>query len=293
MNEFLARLAQIAVLVFAVTSMASVGLACSFTEVVYPLRNVRAVLRVLVANFLLVPILGLALPRMLALTPPVAAGLTLVAMAAGAPFVVKLTAHAEHNVALSATLLVLLLPATVVFIPLVVSFAVPDTPVSAGAIALPLFLTMLLPLAIGMVVHGRFSYWAKGVQPIMSKVSTVTLIVLVTATFLANSERVSHLLRTGAISAAILLICGAFLIGYALGGRDPENRGVLALATAQRNIAAATVVATEGFADSGVLVTVITSSLVGLAILFPAARVLRQRLAKRRSTHPGQLCLMV
>jgi BASS family bile acid:Na+ symporter len=62
---------------------------------------------------------------------------------------------------------------------------------------------------------------------------------------------------------------------------------VIALATAQRNIAAATVVATQSFEDSGVLVMVIVTSLVDLAILFPAARMLRQRAARRLAAHPG------
>src|SRR5688572_22926739 len=138
MNDFMASLAGVAVLIFAITSMASVGLAHSFKEVVYPLRNLRGLIRVLVANFILVPILGFAVARMLALTQPLEVGLMLVAMAAGAPFLVKLTAHAEHDVALSATLLVLLLPATVVYMPLVVPLALPDAQINAGAIAMPL-----------------------------------------------------------------------------------------------------------------------------------------------------------
>jgi BASS family bile acid:Na+ symporter len=260
--------------------MASVGLGHSFKEVFYPLRNLRAVARVLAANFVFVPILGIAVARMLALPQPLEAGLILISMAAGAPFVLKLTAHAEHNVALSATLLVLLLPATVVYMPLAMPLALPGTRVSAGAIAMPLCLTMLLPLAIGMMIHERFSDCADRLQPIMGKTSSVTLVVLVATTLLANLQRVLNIFGTGGILAAILLIGGAFSIGYALGAHDPEKRGVLALATAQRNIGAATVVATQGFEDSGVLVMVVTSSLVGFAILFPAARVLRQRAAR-------------
>ena len=279
MDEFLTSVARISVLVFAVTSMASVGLAHSFKEVLYPLRNVRAVVRVLVANFVLVPILGIVVTQMLALPRPLEVGLILISMAAGAPFVVKLAAQADHNVALSTTLLVLLLPATAVFMPLIVPLVL-KTWVSARAIAVPLFLTMLLPLAIGMMIHERFSSWSERAHPIPGKVSSVMLIVLVATTLLANLERARSILGSGGILAAILLISGAFVIGYALGGQKIENRGVVALATAQRNIAAATVVATQSFEDSGVLVMVIVTSLVGLAILFPAARALRQRAAR-------------
>jgi BASS family bile acid:Na+ symporter len=268
--------------------MSSVGLAHSFKEVLYPLRNVRAVVRVLIANFVLVPLLGIAIAQVLALPRPLEAGLILISMAAGAPFVVKLAAHAHGNVALSTTLLILFLPATIVFMPLVVPFAL-NAWVSAGAIALPLFLTMLLPLAIGMIIHQRFPAASEGMHPIMGKVSSVMLIVLVAATLLANVQRALRMFGSGGILAAILLIGGAFMIGYALGGHHPENRGVVALATAQRNIAAATVVATQSFEDSAVLVMVIVTSLVDLAILFPAARLLRQRASRQRTAHPGSL----
>src|SRR5688572_5847864 len=141
MIEFLTSVARISVLSFAVTSMASVGLAHSFREVLYPLRNVRAVVRVLIANFVLVPLLGVAIAQVLALPRALETGLILISMAAGAPFVVKLAGHAHGNIALSATLLVLLLPATVVYMPMVVPLVL-KTWVSAGAIALTLFLTM-------------------------------------------------------------------------------------------------------------------------------------------------------
>jgi BASS family bile acid:Na+ symporter len=181
----------------------------------------------------------------------------------------------------------LLLPTTVIYMPLVVPLVVPNARVNAGAIAMPLFLTMLVPLGLGLWVKERSPSWAEGLQPIMGKTSSVALVVLVTATFLGNFQGIRNLFGTGAILAVMLVIGGAFLIGYALGGRDPEIRGVLGLGTAQRNIAAATVVATQGFDDSSILVMVVASSMVALAILFPIARILRQRLAGRAGTDAG------
>lgn len=52
---------------------------------------------------------------------------------------------------------------------------------------------------------------------------------------------------------------------------------MLALGTAQRNIAAATVVATQDFDDPRVLVMVVVASLVTWAVLFPVASLLRKR----------------
>jgi BASS family bile acid:Na+ symporter len=54
---------------------------------------------------------------------------------------------------------------------------------------------------------------------------------------------------------------------------------VLALGTAQRNIAAALVVAGQNFDDPKVLVMVVVVAVVGLLILMPLARMLGTRSA--------------
>jgi len=51
----------------------------------------------------------------------------------------------------------------------------------------------------------------------------------------------------------------------------------MALGTAQRNFAAALVVATQSFEAPGVLVMAVVVSLVTMAVLFPVAKVLNRR----------------
>jgi predicted Na+-dependent transporter len=276
LREGLSGLANLAVLVFAVTSMLSVGFAHSARQILGPLRDVSKLLRALLANFVLVPLLGLAIVRLWPLERPLEAGLVLVAMAAGAPFLIKLTAVAKAEVALSATLLVLLLPVTVLYAPIAVPQVLPEADVSATVLAVPLVLTLLLPLGVGLLVHARWRPLARRSAPIVRHASTVALVVLVLGTTLANIPTIIELFTTGGIVAPVLLIIGAFVIGLLLGGRDRDVRHVLALGTAQRNISAATVMATQGFADNDTLVMVIATSLAGFALLFPAAAVLRR-----------------
>ncbi len=280
MPDFLSSLMNLSVLVFVVTSMLSVGLRYTLQQIIEPLRNARLVILALVANFVLVPLLAFAVMRFLSLDQPLAIGLFLIASAAGAPFALKLTHAAGGNLALSAGLLVLLLLTTVVYLPLVVPLALPAAPVSATSIATPLVWTMLLPLGIGLVVAARAPTWAERLQPILGPVSTVALVLLFVTTVLVNFGAILGVFGTGAILAALLVISGAFAIGYLLGGLDNGTRGVLGLTTAQRNIAAATVVATQsvGFADT--LVMVVITSVVGMAILFPVASALRKRAAR-------------
>jgi BASS family bile acid:Na+ symporter len=274
MTETLSVLLNIAVLTFSVTSMLSVGLGHMVQEIIEPFRNPRSVIAPLLANFVLVPLLGMAVIWFFPLARPLEIGLILISTAAGAPFLIKLTQFAKHDMALSAALLVLLLPATVIYMPIVVPLLLPEAEVSAGAIAMPLVLTMLLPLGVGLLVRARSPGWAMRLRPAMSKVSTVSLLVLVGATFLLNLRPILGLFGSGAIAAAVFVIVGAFAIGYALGGVNHERRCALGLGTSQRNIAAATVVAAESFGNPDTLVMVVVSSLVGFAILFPVASIL-------------------
>ena len=66
MGEFFATLADLAIAVFAVTSMLSVGLATA-CKVIRLLRRGRIVARVLLANFVLVPALAFLVTEALSL----------------------------------------------------------------------------------------------------------------------------------------------------------------------------------------------------------------------------------
>jgi len=283
MRGFLSQSASIAVVAFAVSSMLSVGLAYTLRRIFGPLREVRAVFRALVANFVLVPLLAVAIERVVPLAPPLALGLFLFAGSAGAPFLIKLTRAARSDISLSAALLLLLVPATVVFLPFYVPLAMAHpamtrltyVPGSALGLGLPLVSTMILPLGVGLAVRAAAPRWAARLVPIMGKLATFALVVVAIGTLGANVHDVVMVVRTGAVFASLLLVVGAFAIGYLLSRRDRSM--VLGLGTAQRNIAAAMVVASRDFRDPDVLVMVTVSSLAGLFVLFPIAWLVSRR----------------
>lgn len=280
MREMLSRLLTLAVVVFAVTSMLSVG--CSYTvrQMVAPLRSLSAVARALIANFLLAPLYIFGILYLIPLDPPLEIGLKLLALAAGAPFLVRLILAVEGDVGLSATLLCVLVPATIFYLPLVAPVLVAGVISSSTSIAAVLFASMLLPLGIGLVFAEKRPGAAARLRAIMSVIASSALIVLFALTVLLNFREIIRLFGAGAILAAALAVAGAFVIGYALGS-NRDRRIVLGFGTAQRNIAAAMVVARESFGDPDTLVMVVVTSVVTILLLFPAAWVLRRRHARR------------
>jgi BASS family bile acid:Na+ symporter len=270
--ELIQKLVPVCMLVFVLSSMLAMGFGLTVGEIVAPLRNVRRVVMSLLANFLLVPLVALALGALLRLDQPLGVGLLLLGSAAGAPFLPKLTQLAKGNLAFAVGLMVLLMVITVGYLPLVLPLLLSGVSVDSAKIARSLFLLMLLPLAAALVVKARFPAAAARTRPILDRISNLSLILFTLLLVTVNVNNVLAVFGTRAILAGLLFIIISFGIGWLLGGPEPDARRVLALGTAQRNIAAALVVAAQSFEDPKVVVMVIVVAIVGLLILMPLSR---------------------
>ena len=269
----LERAVPVATLVFVVSSMLSVGLGLNVGQITAPLRNLRLVAMSLLANFVLMPVGAVVLARALRLVEPLAVGLLLLGVAAGAPFLPKLAQIAKGNLAFAVALMVLLTVITVAYLPLVLPLFLPGVSVNPAKIAVSLVLLMLLPLAGALVVNAKLPAAAARVKPVVDRLSTLGLVLVVLLLVVANFSNVLSLFGTGAILAGLLFIALGYAVGWALGGPGADTRLVLGLGTAQRNIAAALVVGGQSFSNPSVVVMVVVVAVVSLLILLPLSRV--------------------
>jgi BASS family bile acid:Na+ symporter len=277
-GEILNVILQVSLLVFVVSSMLAMGLSLTVGQIVEPLRSGRLVLVALAANFVAAPALGWGIGELLSLDEGLAIGLTIMACAAGAPFLPKLAAAANGDLAFSVGLMVLLMVVTVGYMPVVLPLLISGVDVDPLAIASSLVFLMLLPLAIGLLVRWRYQDLASGLQPLMTQTSTVAIAVLLAAGVIVNFDDIVDLIGTGGFAAILLFLGTSGVIGYLGGGGDPGTRSVLGLGTAQRNLSAALVVGGQNFADTpGVVTFIIVAGIVGLIVLLPAAGELGRR----------------
>src|SRR5437773_8141183 len=272
--ELIQKLVPVCMLVFVLSSMLAMGFGLTVGEIVAPLRNVRRVVMSLLANFLLVPLVALALGALLRLDQPLGVGLLLLGTAAGAPFLPKLAQLAKGNLAFAVGLMVLLMVITVGYLPLVLPAFLPGVSVNPTKIARSLFFLMLVPLAVALAVNARFPSVAARTKPLLNRISNLSLIALVLLLVVTNLKNVLAVFGTGGILAGLLFIAAAFAVGWWLGGPTTDTRRVLALGTAQRNIAASLVVGSQSFSDPKVVVMVVVVAIVGLLILMPLSRML-------------------
>ena len=280
--ELLSKAVPITMLAFVVSSMLAVGLSLTIRQIVAPLRNGKLVLLALLANFVLMPLGALAIARLLRLDQPLGIALLLLGAAAGAPFLPKLAGIAKGNLAFAVGLMVLLMVLTVAYMPLVLPLLLEGVSVNPMKIARSLVLLMLLPLGAGLAVNARFGSTAERMRAPLNRISSVSLALLIVLLLATNVQNVISLFGTRGILASILFLLAGAGIGWLLGGPGLGTKGVLSLATAQRNIAAALVVGGKDF-DAKVLVMIVVVAVVGLLILMPLARVLGTRSAETRS----------
>src|ERR1700746_2708627 len=281
--ELLSKTVPLAMLVFVVSSMLAVGVSLTVGQILTPLRNGRLVSLALLANFVLMPLGAFAIARLLRLDEPLGIALLLLGTAAGAPFLPKLASIAKSNLAFAVGLMVLLMVLTVAYMPLVLPLLLENVTVDPMKIARTLLLLMFFPLGVGLLVKARLGLLADKMRPLLNRTSSISLALLIVLLLVTNVRNVIALFGTRGILASILFLLGGAAIGWLLGGPAFGTKGVLALGTAQRNIAAALVVGGKNFDDPKVLVMVVVVAVVGLLILMPLARMLGARSAAQEA----------
>ena len=275
--ELMQAAISVAMLGFVLSSMLAMGLGLTVREIIAPLRNVRLIVLSLVANFVLMPLVAIALARVLRLEEAFGVGLLLLGTAAGAPFLPKLAQIAKGNLAFAVGLMVLLMVITVGYLPVALPALLPGVSVNPAQIARSLFLLMLLPLAGALAVRAKFPAPAGRAKPVLDRISNLSLILLIALLTAVNLKSVLAVFGTGGILAGLLFLAVGYGIGWVLGGPTADTRRVLGLGTAQRNIAAALVVSRQSFDDPNVVVMVVVVAIVGLLILMPLSRWLAKK----------------
>ena len=271
MSGTLGASAKLAILVFVVTSMLSVGLGLTVPQILGPFRSKRLLLSTVTANFVLVPLVAYLITRIIVLDKPLTVAILLLGTGAGAPFLPKLAEFSRASIALAVGLMVLLMAATVIYMPIVLPLLLNVDHVSPWLVAKPLVTVMLLPLALGLLARARRKAFACHLEPYFRRASTIALILAIALVLAANFGTVAHTMSLNVVLAVVGLVLTSMVCGFALGGPSQDGRRILALGTAQRDLTAALLVAVDSFRDPEVVAMLVVVALVGLCLQVPIA----------------------
>ena len=154
--ELLNTLYNLMGLVFVLGTIISMGLSLTIAQITGPLRNGRFVIIALIANFIIPPIAALVLIQLFSLDEPLAVGLLLVSLAAGAPGLPKTAVFAKVDAAAATALMVLLVVVTIIILPIALPLLLSGISVTFWDIASGLVYLILIPLAISLFVRARY-----------------------------------------------------------------------------------------------------------------------------------------
>lgn len=274
MFQFLRTAVQFIAPVFVVSIMLNVGLTQKLSAIAAHLKNGPFVLKMLAANFVFAPLLMIVALYFAPFDPALKAGLLIFSLGAGAPFLIKLTQTAEHELSVGAAVMMLLMIVTVPYMPLVLPRVLSGVSVDAAAIAKALLIQMLLPLGVGMLFAQLLPLLAKKLQPWIGRIGNLAMYAMVVATLIGYFPNLLKIIGTGAFLVGLVFVAAAFGFGYLAGWGKDHLEDIGGLGTAQRNTAAGVIVAIQNFKDPNVFVMLTLANILGIVMLLFLARAL-------------------
>lgn len=273
LTDTLQVITQVAMLVFVVGSMAAMGLGLTLARITQPLRDLRLVVVLLLANFVVVPAAAIAAARLLPMDDAAATSVVLIGCVAGAPFLPKLAQLSRSDLALAVGAMVLLMVTTIVYAPIVVPLAVEGATVDPWGIAQSLVLFMLIPLGLGLLVRARAPELADEWMGKAGHASSTGLMLGIGSALLLSWREVLGAIGAWVFAGLLVILVVGLAAGWLGGtGRSRSDRVLFGLATANRNIAAALVIAASIGGDT-VVYTLVGALTIPVVLIVLARRI--------------------
>ena len=284
--------ANVGAVIFIVTSMVTLGLSNTVPGILATLKDKNLILRVLLANFILVPCLAYLLVAGLHLPIGLSIGLILVGSAAGSPFLPRVIQIPADKRALAGGVSVLLTILSVLYIPVIVPFMIPGEASFDPLLVFMAFVTLILA-PLGLALHLRSGREARVARllPWLDRTSYGGFFATFIGVMYVFFDQVTAVIGYDGLIAIIIFILAAFGFGYLFGGYEAGMQRFLAFGSAQRNLAVALVLPVldlvsqyfiPGYSayDATILIMILTLGLAGLILLL----LLGKKLAKQGST---------
>jgi BASS family bile acid:Na+ symporter len=215
------------------------GLHARWRDALYLFRHPRLLLRSVLAMNVIMPLVAAGL--VLALDLPLAVKIALVALAVSPvpPLLPKKEFKAGGDTSYAIGLLVAIAVLSIVSVPLAVSWFSSAFD-RAGAIsplkvAKTVLTTVLVPLAIGITLHGWRPAWARRMARPLAVFGLGLLVVSALPLLVGLWPAVRALVGNGTVLAIVTMAVIGLGVGHALGGPDADTRTVLALSTSARH----------------------------------------------------------
>jgi BASS family bile acid:Na+ symporter len=248
-----AQLIKIAILLSVMLIVLSYALLATWRDATSLLIRPLQLLKTLLVMNVLLPLFAAILVAAFSLRPPVAIALLALSVSPVPPFLpqkqLKLVGRQEYVYGLFGAislLSIVLTPLSIVLIGFAFSRQVNMGP---AAVARTVALTVLIPFALGLIIRRRSPTVAARASPLAGRAGVVLLLAAVVPVVITMWPAMISLIGDGTLLAIIAFMVVGLALGHRLAGPKPDDRTVLALATATRHPGVALVIAAGNFPD--------------------------------------------
>lgn len=270
--------------------MFALGLEVTREAVASIYRHPRALATGLGIQMLLLPGMAFVWAITYAEQEVVALGLLLIAACPGGPVSNVINYIARADAVLSVNLTIISSLMSFVTLPLIFSLGLAvlgeadltDLSVPAGAIVPQLFLTLIVPMGLGMAVRELSPRWRGRLQRPMERLARIMFIVVIIAALRSERAQAQDMIEA-ALPPALGLTMSALLGAYAvtwLVRLEPRQRFTVATETALHNLALASMIAQSTLGRPELLVFVGAYAVAGWIPILPWMLWFRWRLAR-------------
>jgi BASS family bile acid:Na+ symporter len=247
------------------------GLRATREDLLYLLRRPRVLVRSLMAMFVVMPVFAILMTRLGSFNRAVVIALIALSISPVPPFlprkVTKSGGHGPYSLGLTVTAASF----SIVYVPLAVyvigKYFNRPFAMGAGAVAKLIVLSVLAPLAAGIVFRKVAPGTAERIADPLGRIAGIVLLIGVLFVLAFSLPAAWPLIGNGTILAFIAFAIVGLAVGHFLGGPGSEQRVTLALSTASRHPALALAIAGVNAPDErrviyAVLLYLVVSALI-------------------------------
>jgi bile acid:Na+ symporter, BASS family len=251
-------------------------------------RRPGDLLRSVVALYLVMPILALALATRFELQLPVKIALLALSVSPIPPLLPKKELKAggskEYTIGLLMAAAILAVVVVPVALALFARYASAPLQTPIASIVNVVAITLLVPLMLGLLVQRAVPAFAARIAKPLAGISMVTLLAGVVPILFTAWPAIRALTGNGSVLAFAVFGVVGLVAGHLLAPGDREQRSVLALSTANRHPGVALSIASANFpGDKRVLAAVLLYLLVTMIVTLPYLTWTRRHNAKSRN----------
>lgn len=257
MKTILMIVAQISLIAL----VASVGLHARWHDVLSTMRKFSLVARAVLAVNVVVPLTAIIICGLLPIPQPIKVGIVIMSVSPLAPMLSVRLLKAGVDASFAVGLDVALVSISVIVVPVTIallSWIFPvDASISPLAVAKLAAISVLVPLAAGMLMRSLVGPSVWRLAKVLAIVGYAGLGLVVVAILYAHARDAFDLVGNGVVLAILVTVLAGIAAGHFLAGPDPSTKLATALAAALRHPGLATLIARQNFPNGKLELTII------------------------------------